>query len=193
MKRVCVFCGSSTGRRPEYADAARALADALVERGLGLVYGGADVGLMGVLADRVLGGGGEVIGVIPLGLADRELAHAGCTELHVVDSMHERKALMASHSDAFVALPGGIGTLEELCEILTWSQLGVHQKPVAVLDVADYWSPLTRFLDRSVGEGFMLPENRARLLHATDPHALLDQLAAFHPPAREGGLSTSET
>jgi hypothetical protein len=182
MKRVCVFCGSSTGARPAYAAATRRLAAELVRRGLGLVYGGGSVGLMGVVADAVLARGGEVIGVIPRPLATRELAHGGLSSMHVVDSMHERKATMAQLADAFVALPGGLGTLEETLEILTWAQLGIHRKPVGVLDVDGYWRPLRELLGHAVQEGFMAAENAALLLLATTPAALLDRLAAWTPP-----------
>jgi uncharacterized protein (TIGR00730 family) len=183
MKRVCVFCGSAVGTQAAYADAARALGAELARRGLGLVYGGGSVGLMGILADAVLAGGGEVVGVLPRPLATRELMHAGLTELRLVGSMHERKETMAALADAFVALPGGLGTLEETLEILTWSQLGIHRKPVGVLDVAGYWDPLAALLDRAVAEGFVTPENRALLLVAGTPAALLDRFAAWTPPA----------
>jgi uncharacterized protein (TIGR00730 family) len=175
--RVCVFCGSSMGARPEFADVARLFGRLLAERGVGLVYGGASVGLMGTLADAVLAGGGEVIGVMPRSLVDREIAHPGLTELRVVASMHERKATMAGLADAFVALPGGLGTFEELFEVWTWAQLGLHHKPIALLDVADFYSPLAAFLDHAVNEHFIKPGNRAMLITATDPVALLDQLA----------------
>lgn len=181
MKRVCVFCGSAAGRRPAYADLARALADALARRGLGLVYGGGSVGLMGVLADAVLETGGEVIGVLPRGLASKELAHEGLTQLHVVGSMHERKALMASLADGFIALPGGLGTMEELVEVLTWAQLGIHRKPVGLLDVADYWSGLQTLLTHAAAEGFVRPEYAGLLLTETDPGALLDRFDRWHP------------
>jgi len=142
LRRLCVFCGSASGVRPEYEAAARELGTVLAGRGVGVVYGGASVGLMGVVADSALAAGGEVIGIIPQALVDREVAHAGLSELHVVGSMHERKALMAELSDAFVALPGGMGTLEELFEVFTWRQLGLHAKPIALLDVAGYWAGL---------------------------------------------------
>jgi uncharacterized protein (TIGR00730 family) len=182
MRRLCVFCGSSSGARPSYADGARALAAELCRRGVGLVYGGAAIGLMGVVADAVLAGGGEVIGVIPRGLATREIAHAGCTELRVVDTMHERKATMASLADGFVGLPGGLGTLEELCEMLTWTQLGVHAKPVGVLDVAGYWDGLRRQLADAAAAGFVHAENVGMLRVHDDPSRLLDDLAAWRPP-----------
>ncbi len=183
MKRICVFCGSATGARPAYAEAARDLGEALVARGLGLVYGGGSVGLMGVLADAVLAAGGEVIGVIPGPLASRELAHAGLTALHVVDSMHERKAMMASLCDGFVALPGGLGTFEETLEVLTWAQLGIHRKPVGVLNVEGYWDGLRHLLAHAVGEGFVRPEYAALLLFGTTAAELLDRVAAWRSPA----------
>lgn len=182
MRRLCVFCGSSPGRGAGWAAATRALAAGLVGRGLGCVYGGGRVGLMGVLADAVLAAGGEVIGVLPRGLASRELRHDGCTELRLVGSMHERKAVMADLADGFIALPGGLGTLEELFEVLTWSQLGIHQKPVGVLDVAGYWTGLRRLLDDAVGAGFVSPENAELLLFADDADALLDRMATWTPP-----------
>ncbi len=182
MKRLCVFCGSAIGRQTVYADAARALAVALLDRGLGLVYGGGSVGLMGTIADAVLAGGGEVIGVLPKGLARKELAHDGLTELHLVGSMHERKALMASLADGFVALPGGLGTLEEILEILTWAQLGIHRKPVGLVDVGGYWGGLLALLRHAVGEGFVRPEYAARLLVEPGPDALLHRFAAWRPP-----------
>ena len=182
MKRLCVFCGSAMGRQTAYADAARALATALLDRGLGLVYGGGSVGLMGTIADAVLAGGGEVIGVLPKGLARKELAHDGLTELHVVGSMHERKALMASLADGFVALPGGLGTLEEILEVLTWAQLGIHRKPVGLVDVEGYWTGLVALLRHAVGEGFVRPEYASLLLVEPVPAALLDRFAAWRPP-----------
>jgi hypothetical protein len=171
------------GARPDYADAARTLGRLLAERGIGLVYGGASVGLMGTVADAVLAGGGEAIGVIPRTLVDREIAHRGLTELRVVSSMHERKAVMAELSDAFVALPGGLGTLEELFEVWTWAQLGLHRKPVALLDVANFFEALAAFLDHAVNERFLKTLNRSALIIETDPAALLDQLVAYEPSA----------
>jgi uncharacterized protein (TIGR00730 family) len=167
--------------RPAYADAARGTAEAPLHRGIGLVYGGGDVGLMGAVADAVLRGGGEVIGVIPEALVTREVAHLEVTDLRVVGSMHERKALMADLADGFVALPGGLGTFEELCEILTWSQLGLHTKPCGVLDVAGFWGPFLALLDHAVDEGFVLPDHRRLLLDDDDPARLLDRLEAFRP------------
>jgi hypothetical protein len=182
VKRVCVFCGSSPGRQAAYADTARGLGVELVRRGLGLVYGGGSVGLMGVVADAVLAAGGEAIGVLPRGLARKEFAHSGLTELHLVGSMHERKALMASLSDGFVALPGGLGTLEEVFEVLTWSQLGIHRKPIGLVDVQGYWSGLLTLLRHAVEEGFIRPEYAGLLLVDSTPTALLDRFLSWRPP-----------
>lgn len=190
---VCVYCGSSSGVRAEYAAVARRFAAALVRRGLGLVYGGGSVGLMGVLADATLHAGGEVIGVIPRALVDRELAHFGLTELRITESMHERKALMADLADAFVALPGGIGTLEELFEIWTWAQLGLHRKPCGVLDALGYYGGLVSFLDHATLEGFVRPQHRAILLIAHEPEELLEQLLRYQAPAIEPSLRRTET
>jgi hypothetical protein len=174
-----VYAGSQAGSRPAYAEAAVDVATRLIDRGYGIVYGGGKVGLMGVVADTALGLGGEVIGVIPRHLEEREIAHRGLTELRVVGSMHERKALMATLSDAFIALPGGIGTLEELIEMLTWAQLGLHAKPCGLLNVAGYYDHLVAFLDGAVREGFLPAANRERLLIVdTDPGALIDALLA---------------
>ena len=183
MRRVCVYAGSNPGSDPAYAEAAAAFAATMAERGIGLVYGGGKVGLMGVLADTMLAHGGEAIGVMPQALIDREIGHPGLTELKVVDSMHERKAQMAELSDAFVAVPGGIGTLEELIEVYTWSQLGIHDKACGVLNVNGYYDHLAALLDHAVAEGFLRPEHRAVLSVAGEPAELLDRLAAFVPPA----------
>jgi uncharacterized protein (TIGR00730 family) len=183
MTRICVFAGSSEGGRAEYADAARALAAELVRRRLGLVYGGGSVGLMGVLADTALAAGGEVIGVIPRALTSRELAHPGVTEMRVVESMHERKATMAALVDGFIALPGGLGTFEETLEVLTWSQLGIHRKPVGVLNVAGYYDGLLRMLSAAVREGFVRREYLGLLLFADTPEQLLDLFTEWKPPA----------
>ena len=183
MTRVCVFCGSSAGVRPEYADAARELAAELARRRLGLVYGGGSIGIMGILADTAMAAGVEVIGVIPRPLASRELAHAGLTELRLVDSMHERKATMAALADGFLALPGGLGTLEETLEILTWAQLGIHAKPVAALNTAGYWDALIRLLGHAVTEGFVRREYAHLMLFADTPAEALDRMAAYRPPA----------
>ena len=170
---VCVFCGSSLGARPEYRDTAIGLGRWLAAHGVGLIYGGTHVGLMGAVADACLTGGGRVVGVIPDSLAERELAHLGLTELVRVDSMHERKAEMARRATAFVALPGALGTLDELCEILTWSQLGFHSKPVGLLNVAGYYDAFLSFLDHTVAEGFLRQSNRDRLIVAATVGDLL--------------------
>jgi uncharacterized protein (TIGR00730 family) len=183
LRRVCVFSGSSFGAREVYADAARALGAALVVRGIGLVYGGGSVGLMGVVADAVLAAGGEVIGVIPRALATKEIAHQGLADLRIVPSMRERKALMAELADGFVALPGGFGTFDELFEAITWAQLGLHEKPIAVLDVAGYFAPFLMLLDRATEERFVRPEHRALVISDADPAHVLERLAAFRPVA----------
>lgn len=193
LRRVAVFCGSSPGVRPAYTGAARALGAALAAGGLGLVYGGGRVGLMGAVADAVLEGGGEATGVIPYALVQREVAHAGLTELHVVDTMHERKAKMAALADAFVALPGGMGTLEELTETLTWAQLGVHRKPCALLDVDGYYAPLAAFFDHAAAEGFIREEHRALLLVEQNPAVLLARLRAWAPPDTPRWITEDET
>ena len=176
LRRVCVYCGSSPGRDPAYALAAREMAGALHARGIGLVYGGASVGLMGVLADRMLELGGEVTGVIPSHLVAYEVAHAGLADLVVVDSMHERKARMAALADAFIALPGGFGTLEEAFESITWTQLGIHDKPVGFLNVAAFFEPLRAFIDRLVEQRFVAPEHRQQVVFERSPEALLRSL-----------------
>jgi uncharacterized protein (TIGR00730 family) len=177
MRRVCVFCGASTGRSPVYAEAARAFGVTAAERGLGIVYGGGRVGLMGAVADAALAAGGEVIGVIPQQLVERELAHAGLPELHVVASLHERKALMAELCDAFAALPGGFGTLDELMEQLTWSQLGLHAKPVGLLDVDEFWRPLIALARHATEAGFVRESDLGAIAVAGDAESLLDRLA----------------
>jgi uncharacterized protein (TIGR00730 family) len=181
LKRICVFCGSNTGVRPEYAQAARELAGLLAARGLGLVYGGGNVGLMGILADAMLEAKAEVVGVIPQSLVEKEVAHRGITRLHIVRTMHERKAMMNDFSDAFVALPGGFGTFEEFFEVLTWSQLGYHRKPCGVLNVAGYFDPLQAMMDHAVAEGFLRPAHRALVIAEREATRLLDRLAAFTP------------
>jgi hypothetical protein len=193
MKSVCVFCGSSPGARPSYRDGAERLATAIAKRGLDLVYGGASVGLMGALADAALAAGGRVVGVLPRALDRKEIAHAGLSELRVVDSMHERKAQMAERADAFVALPGGIGTLEEWFEVLTWSQLGFHAKPCGLLDVDGYFAPLLALLDRAVHERFVTPEHRAMIVVEHDAERLLDALDRWRAPAAEKWLDRDET
>jgi uncharacterized protein (TIGR00730 family) len=181
MKRIVVFCGSSPGRRPAYVAAAQSLGRLLAARGIGVVYGGASIGLMGALADSALAAGGEVIGVIPGGLFPAEIPHAGLTEQHVVTTMHERKALMAELSDAVIALPGGTGTLDELFEMFTWSQLGLHRQPIGLLDVEGYWQPLLAFMDHMAQERFITAQHRNALLVESDPAALLEALRSYEP------------
>ncbi len=183
MKRVCVYCGSRPGKRPEYIDAARALATEMRERGIGLVYGGASVGVMGQLADAILAAGGEAVGIMPQSLIEREIAHPGLTDLEVVGSMHERKALMAELADGFIALPGGLGTLEELFESLTWAQLGFHAKPCALLNTCGYYDRLAAFLDHALAEQFVTPAHRALLYVDAQPARILEQFAQ-HATAR---------
>lgn len=188
MQRICVYCGSNAGRIEAYANAARQLADVLVENNIELVYGGAAKGIMGVIADAVLNAGGRVHGVIPTALMNKEVAHQGLTELHVVDSMHSRKTKMADLSDGFIAMPGGFGTLEEIVEILTWGQLNFHAKPCGLLNVAGYFDALLTFLDHAEAEEFLRPENRAMLLCDNDPAALLAKFAHYGAPAIEKWL-----
>ncbi|HEY6937198.1 MAG TPA: TIGR00730 family Rossman fold protein [Terriglobales bacterium] len=182
IQRICVFCGSSDGARPEYLDAATELGKQLAATNIGLVYGGAGVGLMGAVADAVLAAGGEVIGVMPRSLVEREVAHSKVRDLRVVGSMHERKALMAEVADAFIALPGGLGTLEEFFEVWTWAQLGEHTKPLGMLNVAGYYDPLLVFFDHLVSQRFIRPEHRAMVLVEQDSAALLSRFARYRPP-----------
>ncbi|HEY7969821.1 MAG TPA: TIGR00730 family Rossman fold protein [Candidatus Limnocylindrales bacterium] len=182
IRSVCVFCGASTGRDPRYAEAAAAVGAGLARRGIRLVFGGGRSGLMGVVADAALAEGATVIGVIPRGLVDRELAHPGLTELRVVETLHERKAGMAALADAFLVLPGGLGTLEELSEVLSWAQLDLHTKPVGLLDVGGYFASLEAFLDDAVREGFLAERHRRWLLRDESVDRLLDRFAAFAPP-----------
>jgi uncharacterized protein (TIGR00730 family) len=182
MRRLCVFCGSSQGGRAEYRDAARRFGELLAGRGVGLVFGAGHIGLMGVLADTVLRGGGEAIGVIPQALVDKELAHNGLTELRVVATMHQRKALMADLADGFVALPGGYGTADETFEVLTWAQLGLHAKPIGLLNVARFFDPLLAWVDHCVREEFIRPEHRELLHNSGDPAELLEMLLRYAPP-----------
>lgn len=193
LKRVCVFCGSNSGVRPAYAEAARAMGQTLARRGIGLVYGGGCVGLMGVIADAVLAEGGKVIGVIPEALEAREVAHRGLTELRVVRSMHERKALMAELSDAFVAMPGGYGTFEEFCEVITWVQLGLHEKPCGLLDVENYYAPLLALFDGAVAEGFVRDVQRGIVLEAKEPERMLELLESYRPPRVGKWIRRDET
>ena len=182
MRRICIFCGAHAGQRPIHAEVARTTGRLLAERGLTVVTGGGATGLMGAVADAALAAGGEVIGVIPNHLVERELAHRGLTELHRVESMHSRKELMHTLSDAFVTLSGGLGSLDEVFEALTWGQLGLHVKPVGFVNVEGFWDPLLAQLDNAVGEGFLRAEQRARILIASEPKALLDALLGWEPP-----------
>ncbi|MDD2767244.1 MAG: TIGR00730 family Rossman fold protein [Methylococcus sp.] len=193
LQSICVYCGSNAGLRPEYADAARHFGQLLAERHIRLVYGGASVGLMGELADAVLAAGGEVIGVIPHALVAKEVAHPGLSELLVTASMHERKARMAELSDGFVALPGGLGTFEELFEAWTWAQLGIHRKPCALLNVAGYYDRLVGFLEHAAAEGFMRRLHQSILLVAEAPDQLLDAFGAYRPPEVEAWVRADET
>lgn len=181
MRRICVFCGSSPGSRPEYLAAAKSLGSLLAAEGIGLVYGGASVGLMGAVADAALAAGGEVIGVIPQHLVSKEVAHQTLQDLRVVASMHERKALMAELSDGFIALPGGFGTFEEFCEVLTWSQLGLHKKATGLVNVCGYYDPLLALFDSGLREQFIRPSHRDLVLSATDPQALLKRMREYQP------------
>jgi uncharacterized protein (TIGR00730 family) len=191
--RVCVFCGSNPGTRSSYREAASRLGAVLAAGGHSLVYGGASVGLMGAVADAVLAGGGKVLGVLPDFMSGKELAHPGLTELRCVGSMHERKAVMAANADAFVALPGGFGTLDEMFEILTWAQLGLHASPCALLNVDGYYDGLLTFLDHAAGERLLRPEHRAMLLVERDPELLLDRLAAYTPAPVPKWIEPSQT
>ncbi|MEO0382518.1 MAG: TIGR00730 family Rossman fold protein [Pseudomonadota bacterium] len=182
MRSVCVFCGSNPGNHPDYGAAAETLGQAIAKRGATLVYGGAEVGLMGITADAALAAGGEVIGIIPKALMDKEIGHKGLTRLEAVGSMHERKARMAELSDGFVNLPGGTGTLEEMFEVWTWGQLGFHDKPIGVLNVRGFYDPLMTFLDHQRDEGFVKPGLRDTLLSSGNPNALLDAMEAYEPP-----------
>ena len=193
MKSICVYCGSSFGNLPAFTNAARQLAKAMNERSISLVYGGASVGIMGEIANAVLDEGGAVIGVIPQALADKEVSHAGLTELHVVSSMHERKALMEEISDGFIALPGGLGTLEELFEVLTWSQLGFHQKPVGLVNVANYYDGLLSFLDHTAKAQFVKTTHRNLLISENSPEAVLDRMQKFQPSTATKWIGDGET
>jgi uncharacterized protein (TIGR00730 family) len=193
MKSVCVYCGSNPGRQEVYSSAARALAKTLVARKLRLVYGGASTGIMGLLADTVLQLGGQAVGVMPEALVQKELAHTKLTELHITQSMHERKTLMAELSDAFIALPGGIGTLEEIFETWTWAQLGFHSKPCGLLNVQGYFDLLTTFLDHAVAEQFVKEPGRSMLMVDSDPEALLDRFASYEPPTIHKWVNKTDT
>jgi uncharacterized protein (TIGR00730 family) len=193
LRRVCIFCGSSTGVRPDYREAAEVIATHLARRRVDIVFGGGCVGLMGVVADTGLAHGGHVIGVIPSALVAREIAHRGLPDLRIVSSMHERKALMASLSDAFIALPGGFGTFEEFCEVVTWTQLGLHRKPCGLLNVAGYYDPLVALFDRAVEDGFVRPENRGIVVTESDPEALIDRLSGRPVTVGSAALRPGET
>ncbi|MBV9791072.1 MAG: TIGR00730 family Rossman fold protein [Chloroflexi bacterium] len=193
MQKICVFCGSSPGLLPDYLTAARELGAALVRHDLGLVYGGAHVGLMGEIANSVMQHGGEVIGVMPQSLIDREIAHRGLSELHVVQSMHERKAKMAELADGFIALPGGFGTLEELFEIVTWGQLGLHRKPFGLLNVNQFFDQLIGFLDFAVGQQFIRPQHREMILVDAEADRLLARFAAYEPPSVTKWIDRAES
>ncbi len=193
MERICVYCASNEGVRPEYMKSARTMGREMAERGLAVVYGGGRTGLMGALADGALEAGGEVIGVMPHALVEREVAHSGLTALRIVDSMHERKAMLAELSDAFVALPGGLGTLEELFETWTWAQLGVHCKPLGLLNVLDYWKPLVQLMANVEEEGFLRGAPHEWLVVESEPTALLDRLHLFTPPEVRRWLRLGDT
>ena len=193
MQSICVFCGSSTGSEPEYTEAARTLGKVLAGANIRLIFGGGRVGLMGEVANAALAAGGEAIGVIPNSLVEREIAHTGLTDLHVVGSMHERKAMMSDLSDGFVALPGGTGTLEEFFEVLTWAQLGEHTKPCGLVNVAGYYDPLLAVFDHMVGKGFLSEANRALVIIESDPGALLAKLERYRPPEAIKWVSGPET
>jgi len=184
IKSLCVYCGSSPGAKPDYVALSERLAKTMAEQNLGLVYGGAHVGIMGALANRLMDMGGKVVGVIPEALVEMEVAHQGLTELHIVADMHERKATMARLSDGFISLPGGLGTLEEMFEMLTWSQLGLHGKPCGLLNVAGFYDDLLRFLDNACSEKFMLPHHRALLIDSTDPEDLISRMKAYVPEVK---------
>jgi uncharacterized protein (TIGR00730 family) len=193
MMRVCVFAGSSPGSRPQYRAAAVELGRVLAARGIGLVYGGARVGLMGAVADAVLAGGGHVTGVIPRAMVEKEVAHDSLSDLRVVTSMHERKAMMADRADGFIALPGGWGTLDEFFEILTWAQLGLHQKPCGLLNVHGYFDGLLSFLEHSTTEGFVRHEYQSMIVVSDSPGGLLEQLAAYQPPTVKKWIDVAST
>jgi uncharacterized protein (TIGR00730 family) len=190
---LCVFCGSNSGVDPAHAESARRLGHLLADRGITVVYGGGRVGLMGALADAALAAGGSVVGVIPEALRRREVAHEGLTELHVVQTMHERKQLMADRSDGFIAMPRGFGTFEEFCEVLTWSQLGMHTKPCGLLNVKGYYAGLLALFDHAVTEQLLQARNRAMVIAESEPQALLDAMGQYHAPAVEKWLTAETT
>lgn len=188
MKRICVFCGSNSGTDPLYSETAEKVGKFLAENNIELVYGGGRVGLMGKIADTVMANGGKVTGIIPKGLSDREVAHQGLTELKIVGSMHERKALMAELSDGFIALPGGIGTFEEFCEIVTWAQLGIHQKPCALMNVGGFYDAFITMFDHSMNQGFIRPQHRELVLVGNEIDKLYERMREFRPPTVEKWL-----
>ena len=190
LRRVCLFCGALPGNRSEYQEVAARMARLLAERGIGIVYGGALNGLMGIVADAALAAGGEVIGVLPHSMAAREIGHTGLTQLHLVETMHERKTMMANLSDGFVALPGGMGTFEEFCEVVSWAQVGLHHKPCGILNVAGFYDGFLTFLDHAVAEGFLRTESRALVLTANTPEALLEQFVRYRPPTTDRWSTT---
>ncbi len=193
MRRVCVFCGANVGAGEAYRAAAVRLGQTLAKRGLEVVFGGGGIGLMRVVADAVMAAGGRMIGVIPQALVAKELAHRGVPDMRVVASMHERKALMAELSDGFIALPGGYGTLEEFCEVLTWTQLGLHVKPCALLNVGGYYDALLQLFDHAVAEQFVVPANRQLVLVDDDPESLLDQMLSYHAPVAQKWIGQNDT
>jgi uncharacterized protein (TIGR00730 family) len=193
VQSICVFCGSSQGNDPAYEDAAHSLGETLAEAGITLVYGGGHVGLMGVVANAALASGGEAVGVIPRSLVEREISHNGLTDLHVVGSMHERKAMMSELSEGFIALPGGTGTLEEFFEVLTWAQLGEHGKPCGLLNIAGYYDPLLAIFDHMVDKGFLSETNRSIVIVETEPAALLARFEEYEPPKTPKWIDKSET
>jgi len=193
MKTICVYCGSNPGRVPDYREAARRLGQELAERGLGLVYGGASVGVMGAVADAILEGGGQAVGVIPHSLATKEVSHHGLDQLFVVDSMHERKAKMAELSDGFIALPGGWGTIEEIFEMLTWAQLGFHEKPCGLLNVSGYYDHLFAFLENAIREQFVKPEYRPMIMMDDDPESLIQRFEQYRAPKVKKWIGPEET
>ena len=193
MKRICIFCASSTGANPVFAETARSMGAALARQGHTLVYGGGHIGLMGVLADAELAWGSEVIGVIPEALVAKELAHNGLTDLRIVDSMHERKALMADLADAFLAMPGGFGTLDEFCEILTWAQLGLHRKPCGLLNANGFFDPFLEQIESAVREGFIREQHRDLILVEREPEPMLKRLGGAHPPDLHKWIDRDQT
>jgi len=193
IKRICVFCGSSRGARPAYVAAAEELSTFLASQGITIVYGGGNVGLMGVLADTAKAAGAEVIGVIPRGLLEKEVAHKSLADLRVVESMHERKALMAELSDAFIAMPGGYGTFEEFCEILTWTQLGLQRKPCGILNIEGYYDHLLRMFDHAVAEEFVKPIHRQMVVSDTSPQSLVKRLLEYRPPIVDKWLGLDQS